>query len=42
MLESTQLAQKNNTLIVPSNLTDLSALIASAMAVSRAGPATKG
>jgi regulator of protease activity HflC (stomatin/prohibitin superfamily) len=34
-----QLAQKNNTLIVPSNMTEVSALIASAMTLVRATPA---
>ena len=34
-----QLAQKNNTLIVPSNMTEVSALIGSAMALLRATPA---
>jgi regulator of protease activity HflC (stomatin/prohibitin superfamily) len=35
-----QLAQKNNTMIVPGNMTEVSALIASAMAVMRQGGAT--
>jgi hypothetical protein len=34
-----QLAQKNNTMIVPGNMTEVSALIASAMAVMRQGGA---
>ena len=32
-----QLAQKNNTMIVPGNMTEVSALIASAMAVMKQG-----
>ena len=32
-----QLAQKNNTMIVPGNMTEVSALIASAMAVIQKG-----
>ena len=37
-----QLAQKNNTMIVPGNMTEVSALIASAMAVMRQGGPTSG
>jgi regulator of protease activity HflC (stomatin/prohibitin superfamily) len=37
-----QLAQKNNTMIVPGNLSDVSALIASAMAVFRQGGVPPG
>ena len=37
-----QLAQKNNTMIVPGNMTEVSALIASAMAVIKQGGATGG
>jgi regulator of protease activity HflC (stomatin/prohibitin superfamily) len=37
-----QLAQKNNTMIVPGNMTEVSALIASAMAVMRQGGAPSG
>jgi regulator of protease activity HflC (stomatin/prohibitin superfamily) len=37
-----QLAQKNNTMIVPGNLSDVSALIASAMAVIKQGGAAGG
>ncbi|HVK32728.1 MAG TPA: SPFH domain-containing protein [Burkholderiaceae bacterium] len=37
-----QLAQKNNTMIVPGNLSDVSALIASAMAVIKQGAAAGG
>jgi regulator of protease activity HflC (stomatin/prohibitin superfamily) len=37
-----QLAQKNNTMIVPGNMTEVSALIASAMAVIRQGGAAGG
>jgi regulator of protease activity HflC (stomatin/prohibitin superfamily) len=37
-----QLAQKNNTMIVPGNLSDVSALIASAMAVFRQGGVAPG
>jgi regulator of protease activity HflC (stomatin/prohibitin superfamily) len=37
-----QLAQKNNTMIVPGNLSDVSALIASAMAVFRQGGTPAG
>jgi len=36
-----QLAQKNNTMIVPGNMSEVSTLIATAMAVFRAGGATK-
>ncbi len=36
------LAQKNNTMIVPGNMTEVSALIASAMAVMKQGGATAG
>jgi regulator of protease activity HflC (stomatin/prohibitin superfamily) len=36
------LAQKNNTMIVPGNMTEVSALIASAMAVMRQGGANSG
>jgi regulator of protease activity HflC (stomatin/prohibitin superfamily) len=37
-----QLAQKNNTMIVPGNMTEVSALIASAMAVMKQGGANSG
>ena len=37
-----QLAQKNNTMIVPGNMTEVSALIASAMAVMKQGGAAAG
>ena len=37
-----QLAQKNNTMIVPGNMTEVSALIASAMAVMKQGSANSG
>jgi regulator of protease activity HflC (stomatin/prohibitin superfamily) len=37
-----QLAQKNNTMIVPGNMTEVSALIASAMAVMKQGSANTG
>ena len=37
-----QLAQKNNTMIVPGNMTEVSALIASAMAVMKQGGPTSG
>ena len=37
-----QLAQKNNTMIVPGNMTEVSALIASAMAVMKQGAAAAG
>jgi regulator of protease activity HflC (stomatin/prohibitin superfamily) len=37
-----QLAQKNNTMIVPGNMTEVSALIASAMAVMKQGGANTG
>jgi len=37
-----QLAQKNNTMIVPGNMTEVSALIASAMAVIKQGAAAGG
>jgi regulator of protease activity HflC (stomatin/prohibitin superfamily) len=37
-----QLAQKNNTMIVPGNMTEVSALIASAMAVMKQGGASSG
>jgi C-terminal region of band_7 len=37
-----QLAQKNNTMIVPANLTEVSALIGSAMALMKKGPAASG
>jgi regulator of protease activity HflC (stomatin/prohibitin superfamily) len=37
-----QLAQKNNTMIVPGNMTEVSALIASAMAVMKQGSASTG
>ena len=36
-----QLAQKNNTMIVPGNMTEVSGLIATAMALIRPGPANK-
>ena len=36
-----QLAQKNNTMIVPGNLSEVSGLIATAMALIRPGPANK-
>jgi regulator of protease activity HflC (stomatin/prohibitin superfamily) len=37
-----QLAQKNNTMIVPGNMTEVSALIATAMAVMKQGSANSG
>ena len=36
-----QLAQKNNTMIVPGNMTEVSALIATAMALVKPGPAAR-
>jgi regulator of protease activity HflC (stomatin/prohibitin superfamily) len=36
-----QLAQKNNTMIVPGNMSEVSALIATAMALVKSSPATK-
>ena len=37
-----QLAQKNNTMIVPSSLAEVSGLIASAMALTRSGAVRPG
>ena len=37
-----QLAQKNNTMIVPGNMTEVSALIASAMAVMKQSGTSSG
>lgn len=36
-----QLAQKNKTMIVPGNMSEVSALVATAMALIKAGPAAK-